>query len=411
MTDAPTAAVRAIGPRACARRITILGATGSVGATSLALIEALRARHGEDACPIEALTAHRDVEKLAAIAKRVRPRYAAVADPAAGPALREALAGEPIAVGAGPQAMVEAAQRPADWVMAAIVGAAGLEPTLAAARRGADVALANKEALICAGPVFLKAIAAGGGRLLPVDSEHHAVFELLPHLNRADVTRVTLTASGGPFRTWSAEQMAAATPQEAVKHPTWSMGAKISVDSATLVNKGLELIEAHHLFGLSDDDLDVLVHPQSTVHALVEARDGSVFAHMAPPDMTLPVACALAYPERLTGAGHGLDLAAMGQLTFETPDLARFPGLGFARAALRAGGLAPAAFNAANEIAVSAFLDRGLGFLDIPTTSARVMDAFAGHDFAASDCDALETVGAVDAWARERAASVVAARA
>jgi 1-deoxy-D-xylulose-5-phosphate reductoisomerase len=370
LTDASAAAWS----RAAARRVTVLGATGSVGRTTLELVTEVRGREGGDACGVEALVAHRNVTELAALARKFRARSAVIADPALYAELKSALSGSGIEAAGGPQAVIEAALRPADWVMAGIVGAAGLAPTLAAARRGADVALANKEALVCAGDLLTRAVRAGGGALLPVDSEHNAIFQVLDRALNHRVEKLILTASGGPFRGWSRERMAGVTPEMAAVHPVWSMGTKISVDSATLMNKGLELIEASCLFDVESARLEVLVHPQSVVHSLVAYVDGSVLAQLAAPDMRVPIAHALAWPDRMATAAARLDLARLGALTFEAPDEAAFPALALARRALEDSGAAPAVLNAANEVAVGRFLDRRIGFLDIPRVVEQVLD-------------------------------------
>ena len=323
-------------PAAAVRRVTILGATGSIGASTVDLIKREPKRFR-----VEAVSARRNAAALAKIAREVGAQFAVVADPAAYGDLKEALAGTGIAAAAGEAALLEAAQRPADWVMAAISGSIGLKPTLAAIERGATVALANKECLVCAGALFMRRAASAGATLLPVDSEHNAICQALGAGSREDVKRVILTASGGPFRTWSLEQIRAATPEQALRHPNWSMGPKITVDSASLMNKGLELIEAHHLFALRSDEIDVLVHPQSVVHGLVEFRDGSVVAQLGSPDMRIPIAHCLAWPQRIDGPAPRLDLARVRELTFEAPDLARFPALALARHALATGGAAP----------------------------------------------------------------------
>jgi len=378
------------------KRLTLLGATGSVGASTLDLVARAPERFR-----VEAVAAGRDWEKLAEVARGCRARLAVVADEAALGPLREALAGTGIEAAAGTAALVEAAQRPADLVVAAIVGAAGLPPTLAALESGTPVALANKEALVCAGALMTAAAARSGARLLPVDSEHNAIFQVLE--DTARVARIVLTASGGPFRGWTADAMAAVTPAQAVKHPTWSMGAKISVDSATLMNKGLELIEAYHLFGVRPDQLDVLVHPQSLVHGLVEYVDGSVLAQLGPADMRVPIAHALAWPQRMATPVQRLDLAAIGRLDFEAPDRTRFPALALAEAALAAGGCRPCILNAANEVAVAAFLEARIGFLDIAATVEATLAAID------PGCpDSLEAVFDLDARARRAAKQFVA---
>jgi 1-deoxy-D-xylulose-5-phosphate reductoisomerase len=386
---------------AAGRTVSILGVTGSIGQSTIEVIEQLRAQ-GVD-IPVEAVTAGANVSGLADACRRLKPRYAAVADPGALSQAREALAGLDIEVGAGPEALAEAANRPADWVMSAIVGAAGLAPTMAAIRRGALVALANKECLVCAGPVVLEAARARGATLLPVDSEHNAIFQVLSHPAR--VERLTLTASGGPFRTWSAEAMAAARPDQACAHPNWSMGAKISVDSATLMNKGLELIEASYLFDAPEDRIDVLIHPQSIVHSLVHYSDGSVLAQLSAPDMRTPISYALAWPDRVAVATPRLDLAAIGALDFQAPDLTRFPALGLARAALRAGPGRAAALNAANEIAVAAFLAGRIRFLDICRIVEEVLAVLEGSEagLIAKTPTSLAEVAEVDQAARRAA--------
>lgn len=384
-------------------RLSVLGSTGSIGTSTLDLVGRHAARFR-----IEALTAASNVELLAAQARRFGARMAVVADPARYGALADALAGTGIAVGAGPAALVEAAQRPADCVLGAIVGAAGLSPTLAAVAQGRRVALANKECLVSAGTLFMAACRRHGTELLPVDSEHAGVFQALVGQDRTGVSRIVITASGGPFRTWTAEAIAAATVEQALKHPNWAMGRKITIDSATLMNKGLELIEAHHLFDMPANGLGVVVHPQSIVHALVEYVDGSVVAQLANPDMRSPIALALAWPRRMPAPTPPLDLARIGSLTFEAPDLGRFPALGVALGALRRGGGATAALNAANEVAVEAFLARRLPFPGI----ALVVEATLGHMEAAGDLGepgSIDDVMALDAAARRVAGQRIAA--
>jgi 1-deoxy-D-xylulose-5-phosphate reductoisomerase len=359
-------------PVAAVRRVTILGATGSIGASTIDLIKRNRERYG-----VEAISARRNAAALAKIAREVGARFAVVADPAAYGDLKDALAGTGIEAAAGEAALLEAAQRPADWVMAAISGSIGLKPTLAAIERGVTVALANKECLVCAGALFMRRAASAGATLLPVDSEHNAIFQALGAGARADVKRVILTASGGPFRTWPLEAIRAATPEQALRHPNWSMGPKITVDSASLMNKGLELIEAHHLFALKPDEIDVLVHPQSVVHGLVEFRDGTVVAQLGSPDMRIPIAHCLAWPQRLDGPAARLDLAQVRDLTFEAPDLARFPALAVARQAMATGGAAPTVLNAANEIAVSEFIGGRIGFSTITALVEATLDEAA----------------------------------
>jgi 1-deoxy-D-xylulose-5-phosphate reductoisomerase len=343
------------------RSVTLLGATGSIGASTIDLIKRAPERYR-----VEAVSANRSAAALAALARDLNARFAAVGDPAAYAELKDALAGTGIAAGAGPDALIEAAERPAEWVIAAITGAASLKPTLAAAERGVMVAIANKECLVCAGGLFMRRAAASGATVLPVDSEHNALFQAMSGSRRQDVRRVILTASGGPFRTKSAAEIRAATPDLALRHPNWVMGPKVTIDSATLMNKGLEVIEAHHLFALKPEEIDVLVHPQSIIHSLVEYRDGSLIAQLGSPDMRIPISHCLAWPdERLTWPAPRLDLAKAATLTFEEPDLARFPALRLARSALEAGGGAPTVLNAANEVAVEEFLGRRLGFTGI----------------------------------------------
>ncbi|BBF92254.1 1-deoxy-D-xylulose-5-phosphate reductoisomerase [Blastochloris tepida] len=351
-------------------RISVLGATGSIGTSTLDLVSRAPERYR-----VEALVAQRDATKLAAAARANGARLAVVADPAAYRDLTAALSGSGIEAAAGPEAVVEAAQRPADWVMAAIVGTAGLAPSLAALSAGRRLALANKECLVTAGELFMRRAAEVGATVLPVDSEHNAVFQGMLSGPRAAVERVTLTASGGPFRTWTRAAIAAATPEQALKHPNWSMGAKVTIDSASLMNKGLELIEAMHLFQLDAAQLDVLVHPQSIVHALVQYSDGAVLAQMSVPDMRVPIAHCLGWPVRLNGPVTRLDLATIASLTFERPDLDRFPALRIAMEALAAGGAAPTVLNAANEIAVAAFLQRRLTFPGIAGLVAATLES------------------------------------
>lgn len=352
------------------RTVSVLGSTGSIGVSTLDVIAHARARYGEDALPLEVLTAQVSVETLAAQAKKFRPRMAVIGDEARYHNLKQELSGTGIEIAAGSDAVRDAAARDSDAVMVAIVGAAALEPALAAVQRGATIALANKECVVAAGDIFRNALMASRAVVVPVDSEHNAAFQILDFAQSHAVERLTLTASGGPFRQWSRERMQAATPEEAVAHPNWAMGAKISVDSATLMNKGLELIEAHFLFALDANKLDVIVHPQSVVHCLVSYSDGSTLAHLSAPDMRTPIAYALAWPRRMASPSKRLDLARVKQLSFEEPDTNRFPCLALARDCMRLGGGAPTILNAANEIAVKAFLERRIGFLDI----ARVIE-------------------------------------
>jgi 1-deoxy-D-xylulose-5-phosphate reductoisomerase len=342
------------------RKIAILGATGSIGKSTLDLVE-----RNAERFEVTAVTASTNVEALADLARRTGAKLAAVADETRYHDLAELLAGTDCHVAAGEDGLIAAATDEAELVIAAIVGCAGLRPVMAAVEGGKTVALANKEALVTAGALMTDAAASNGATLLPVDSEHNAIFQCLAGSRAEDVSKIILTASGGPFRTASAETINAATPAQAVAHPNWSMGAKISVDSATLMNKGLELIEAHYLFGLPSKQLDVVIHPQSVVHSMVEFVDGSVLAQLGSPDMRIPIAYALAWPERMPTPAHRLDLASVGRLDFEAPDLQRFPALKLAREALEAGGAAPVVLNAANEIAVAGFLAGEISFPDI----------------------------------------------
>ena len=385
--------------------LTVLGATGSIGESTLDVV----GRH-PDRYRVYALTGRSRLERLAAQCRQYRPRFAVVAD--AGSAARlQAMLGDmasQIEVLEGEAALVEVSQAPeVDAVMAAIVGAAGLRPTLAAARAGKRVLLANKEALVMSGALFMSAVEEGGGVLLPIDSEHNAVFQALPNgytrRPRAHgVARVLLTASGGPFRDRDPATLAGITPDEACAHPNWSMGRKISVDSATMMNKGLEVIEAHWLFGVQPDDIEVVIHRQSVIHSMVDYVDGSVLAQLGNPDMRTPIAHALAYPDRIASGVSALDLCKIGRLDFEAPDLRRFPCLALAYDALRAGGGMPAVLNAANEVAVEAFLSRRIGYLAIPSIIGEVMTMLAG-----ARADSLEQIEAVDAEARVRAFALV----
>ena len=377
------------------RSVTILGSTGSVGQNTVDLIARDPTRYR-----VEALVAGSSVELLAEQARRLRARIAVVANPERYGALKEALAGTSIEAAAGPEAITEAASRPAEWVMAAVVGFAGLAPTLVAARRGAIVALANKEALVCAGRLLIDAIERSDGVLLPVDSEHNAIFQVLEPLQSHAIDRLILTASGGPFRNWSLADMAEATPEQALAHPNWDMGDKISIDSATLMNKGLEFIEAHLLFGLPPEQVELIVHPQSVIHSMVAYRDGSVLAQLGTADMRVPISHALGWPSRIDGPAARLDFAKLSPLTFEAPDSGRFPALRLAREALVTGGLAPIVLNAANEAAVAAFLARRIGFLDI----ARVVeDVLLGWVGMGTPVETLQHVQATDLEARRRA--------
>lgn len=383
--------------------VSILGATGSIGRSTTDLL----AQH-PDRFRIGALVGGRDADGIAKLACEIGADFVALADAAQGPALRERLSGTGIPNGAGDAAVLEAVARDADIVMAAVSGAAGLRPTHAALRLGRTVALANKESLVCAGDAFMRDAKRYGATLLPVDSEHNALAQALGDGKVADVATMTITASGGPFRTWSAKRIAAASPEDAAAHPTWSMGMKINIDSASLMNKGLELIEAHHLFGIGADRLDAIVHPQSIVHGLVTWRDGAVTAGLAMPDMRVPIAHCLGLGERLTIArGRSVNLAAVGSLTFEATDEARFPCLRIARAALRDGGAAPTVMNAANEIAVAAFIRGAIGFYGISDLVERACTHFAGiHRQAPADVDeALAIDAEVRAWSTQALAA------
>jgi len=384
------------------RRVTVLGSTGSVGTATLEVIRFARSYYGPQAFPLQALTAQRNVSLLAAQALEFRPRLAVIGDAALKSALADALGGTGIRIAAGPEAILEAADQPCEMVMGAIVGAAGLAPTLAAVKRGAIVALANKECVVAAGEVFRRAAEDSRGVLIPVDSEHNAAFQLLDFAEAHAIEKVTLTASGGPFRTWPLDRMASASPEQAVSHPNWSMGAKISVDSATLMNKGLELIEAHILFGLAPEKLDAVIHAQSLVHCMVAYADGSVLAHLSAPDMKTPIAHALGWPRRVASPSRRLDFTEFTQMTFEKPDLSRFPCLQLARVCLQMGGAAPTILNAANEVAVEHFLGRRIGFLGIARTVERTLSALA-HEMNGSAPASLEDVLALDGAARARA--------
>ena len=389
------------------RRVTVLGSTGSVGTSTLDLMDEAE-RSGAGVFEVEALTGGANIARLAEQARRWKPKVAVTADPARLEDLRAALDGSGVEAAAGEGAIVEAAARPADWTMAAIVGAAGLKSAWTAAAGGGVLALANKESLVCCGPALIRRVAEAGGRLIPVDSEHSAIFQVFPADAPHRVEKLVLTASGGPFRQTPLSRMAAVTPEEAVAHPNWSMGAKISVDSATMANKGLEMIEAAYLFGMPEDRIDVVVHPESIIHSLVEYVDGSTLAQMGPPDMRTPIACALAWPERIGWAAPKLDLAALGRLTFEAPDERRFPALGLARQALKTGGAAPAVFNAANEVAALAFLDRKLGFLNIAAVVAETLERATKAGMVFGSGDACGAALSVDAEARRMARGVIA---
>lgn len=381
------------------RTVTVLGSTGSIGCSTVDLLEQAR-----DQYRVRALVGGKNVARLAEQAKSLNAELAVLADESGLAELRSLLAGTQTRVAAGRQAVIEAAGLPADWTMAAITGAAGLEPTLASVKNGHSVALANKEALVCAGDVMLRAVAEAGATLLPVDSEHNAVYQSMADRQADQVEKIILTASGGPFRKAALEVMEAATPAQALKHPTWSMGAKISIDSATMFNKGLEVIEAARIFGLTEDRIDVLVHPQSVVHGMVQYTDGSLIAQMGSADMRIPIAHTLAWPKRMATTSPRLDLAAFATLEFSAPDEVRFPALRLAREALRSGGAAPAILSAANEIAVEAFLHEQIGFLDIARVVEKVMTKLG-----APPADTLDAVLHWDAEARREARALIPA--
>jgi 1-deoxy-D-xylulose-5-phosphate reductoisomerase len=379
------------------RTISIFGATGSVGLSTLDLV-----RQHREAYRVVALTANGNADDLAKLAREFDAEIAVVADEAAYPALKAALADTRTEVAAGADALIEAAKMDADWTMAAIVGCAGLPPTMAAIEAGKTVALANKEALVSAGALMMAAVAKSGATLLPVDSEHNAIFQCLAGGRIDQVRKITLTASGGPFRTFTLDQMRGVTPEQAVAHPNWDMGAKISVDSATLMNKGLELIEAHHLFPVGLNKIDILVHPQSVIHSMVEYVDCSTLAQLGSPDMRIPIASALAWPERIATSCTPLDLAKIVNLSFEAPDTERFPALRLCRAAIQEGSAKPAILNAANEIAVAGFLNRKIGFLDIAAVVEDTLNCYTPQAPAA-----LDALFSIDAEARHYAADIM----
>ncbi len=385
------------------KTLTILGATGSIGQSTLDIVK----RH-PDRFQVEALVANANVERLARDAIEVGARMAVTADARRLDDLKAALAGSGVEVAAGEQAVLEAAARPVDLVMAAIVGVAGLKPTLAALEAGNAIALANKECLVSAGELFMRRAAEQGVPVIPVDSEHSAIFQCFERENAAQVEKVTLTASGGPFRTRTLESLHAVTPEEALKHPNWDMGVKVTIDSATLMNKGLELIEAYHLYPVSADQLEAIIHPQSIVHSLVSYVDGSTLAQLGVPDMRTPIACALAWPERITTPVARLDLAALGQLTFEPVDEARFPAPGLALAALKRAGNATTILNAANEVAVQAFLEGRLRFTGIVPLVAETLEA-AEREAVLGHLGSLDDVWAADAYGRRRATELARA--
>jgi 1-deoxy-D-xylulose-5-phosphate reductoisomerase len=386
-----------------ARKITVLGATGSVGLATLDLIERAPAGQFE----VMALIANRNVEELARQALKFRPQLAVVADPACAGALKEALAGSGVATASGPEAVVQAAQMEADWVMAAIVGSVGLMATAAALQDGRTLAIANKECLVCAGALFMETAQQRGATVLPVDSEHNAIFQALYAPHRKFVDRITLTASGGPFRDWSRERMRDVTPSQALAHPVWEMGDKISIDSATMMNKGLEIIEACRLFDLPASRVNVVVHPQSIIHGLVEYTDGSVLAQMGSPDMRIPIAATLAWPNRMSTPAERLDLATIGRLDFEQPDMEQFPALRVAREAMESGEGATSALNASNEVAVAAFLEGRIGFLDIVSLVSRTLDSLKASDALPARLTAFEEALDIDTQARGIASALI----
>ena len=379
------------------RRVTILGATGSVGRNTADLLMRDRERF-----EVEAVTANTNVAGLAEMATELGASCAVIADPSLYSDLKDALSGSQIEVQAGSHAVVEAAARPSDWVMAAITGAAGLDPVLEAIRRGVIVALANKETLVCAGDLVMAEVERSGARLLPVDSEHNAIFQVFDFERPQTVDRIILTASGGPFRSWTREAMAAATPEQAVAHPNWDMGAKISVDSATMMNKGLELIEASYLFPVAERQIEIVVHPESVIHSLVGYVDGSVLAQLGTPDMRTPIANTLAWPDRMVAPSQRMDLAQIGKLTFEVPDSERFPALTLSRQSLQLGGSAPTILNAANEVAVGEFLGRRIGFLDIVDIVGRTLECVSAQPPAS-----LTDVREIDQEARRTAKAMI----
>jgi len=400
--DAARAQISGPDPADCVpRTLVILGATGSIGRSTAQILEL-----HPDRFRVAAVAGGRDAESLARTAVALDAAFAALADASRYAELKAALAGTGIECAAGPEAVAEAARRPCDLVIGAIAGTAGMMPTFAAIEAGRLIALANKETLVCAGDAVMAAVARHGARLLPLDSEHNAIFQALGDTDWTTIERMTLTASGGPFRNWSAEQIAAATLDQALAHPNWSMGPKVTIDSAGLINKGLELIEAHYLFGVAAERLDVVVHPQSVVHGLVSFADGSVTAGLALPDMRVPIAHCLTYPDRIESGARKLDLAVVGTLTFDKPDLDRFPGLRVAMDALREGRGLPTVFNAANEIAVDGFVARRIGFSDIARIVEQVCDA-ALADGTASTPAGIADALAVDHVARERAAALL----
>lgn len=403
ITPAPRRPRHAALPETEPRTISVLGATGSIGTSTFDLLMRQRDRYR-----VAAVAAQRNVEALARTAIELGARFAAIAEDDGYAALKEALSGTTIVAAAGPEAVIEAASQPADLIVASISGAAGLAPTMAAIERGTTVALANKECLVCAGGLFMRRAAERGVTILPVDSEHNALFQAMAAGARTDVRRLILTASGGPFRTWTAEAVRNAKPEQALRHPNWSMGAKVTIDSATLMNKGLELIEAHHLFQMPAADIDVYVHPQSIVHGIVEFRDGSFIAQLGAPDMRIPISHCLAWPERMDEPARRLRLDEMASLTFEAPDLDRFPALRLAREALETGGAAPTVLNAANEVAVAEFLAGRLGFAAIPSLVEATMDAAVRRGIVREPANVDEAL-TIDRTAREIAGTLKSA--
>lgn len=389
------------GVRTAPQRLSVLGATGSIGESTLDLVQ-----RNTERFDVVALSACRNAARLAELARTHRAKIAVIGDPAQFDELKGLLSGSGTRAACGPEALIEAASEPTDCTMAAIVGAAGLAPTFAAARQGGRIALANKECLVSAGEVFLKEIAASGAELIPVDSEHSAAFQALAGSDPKALERIVLTASGGPFRTWDIERLSRAVPEEALQHPNWRMGRKISIDSATMMNKGLEVIEAFHLFPVTHEQIDIVVHPQSVVHCLVFYSDGSVLAQMGPPDMRSPISYALSWPTRMRTPVERLDLVKLGSLTFEAPDEIRFPAVRVAREALARGGAAPCILNAANEEAVAAYLDKRIGFLDIATKVAATIEAAESRGMIV-DLASLGDVLAADSESRKLAQSLL----
>ena len=378
------------------RTISVLGATGSIGDHTLDLLR----RSPKDDFKIIALSAYSNSQKLIELAKEFRPEYIALGHNKGADILRSELSGLDVEIGIGREAVIEAGARAADFTMCAIIGAAGLEPSLAAVKRGKTIALANKECLVCAGDLFMSEIAKSGATLLPVDSEHNAIFQVLEHDKPEGMEKLILTASGGPFRETPIEKLRLMTPQQALNHPVWNMGDKITIDSATLINKGLELIEACYLFDCPEDKIDVVVHPQSIIHSMVEYIDGSVLAQMGSPDMRTPIAYALGYPNRMNAPVKPLKLSEIGNLSFFEPDIIRFPGLRLAREAMQIGGHATNIFNASNEVAVAAFLSNKIGFMDIPAIVEKTLDSLSSGSGLSTSLTSLSDVLSCDEMAR-----------